>query len=184
MSASSASNFWFRIISSTPLLSCRWPGIRANLTRLPSASHRANILVLSPRASALWPGFESCALAVTVHFHDRGIGHGVLHIRRVADGIKEFLPDMALPPSRKRLKTVLHLPNSSGQSRQGLPVHTIHGTASTNKRLSVPLGPASPGLPRQCGAISAHCLSLNTLLSMAGLQHKREFSTGPRLVTY
>ena len=43
----------------------------------------------------------------------------------------------ALPPSRKRLKTVLHLPNSSGKSRQGLPVRTIHSTASTNKRFNV-----------------------------------------------
>ena len=109
----------------------RWHGIRANLSRLPA--HRTR--PVSCRVSGLWPGFEFRARAVTVHFHGRGIGHGVLHIRRVADGIKEFLPDMALPPSRKRLKTVLHLPNSSGQSRQGLPVHTIHGTASANQAL-------------------------------------------------
>ena len=92
---------------------------------------------------------------------------------------KSFCQISALTQSRKRLKTVLHLPNSSGKSRQGLPVRTIHSTASTNKRLSVPLGPVSPGLPRQCGAISAYCLSLNTLLSIAGLLHKRGFSTGP-----
>ena len=108
-----------------------WHGIRANLSRLPA--HRTR--PVSCRVSGLWPGFEFRALAVTVHFHDRGIDHGVFHIRLAADSIKEFLPDMALPPSRKRLKTVLHLPNSSGQSRQGLPVRTIHGTASANQAL-------------------------------------------------
>jgi hypothetical protein len=34
-----------------------------------------------------------CALAVTMHFHDHGIGHGVFHIWLAADGIKAFLPD-------------------------------------------------------------------------------------------
>ena len=38
---------------------------------------------------------ESYILAVTVHFHDRGIDHGVLHIRLAADSIKEFLPDIS-----------------------------------------------------------------------------------------
>ena len=54
-----------------------------------------------PRASGLWFGFEFRALAVTVHFHDRGIGHGVLHIRLAADSIKEFLPDIGLDPVTK-----------------------------------------------------------------------------------
>ena len=38
---------------------------------------------------------------MTVHFHDRGIDHGVLHIRLAADGIKEFLPDIGLDPVTK-----------------------------------------------------------------------------------
>ena len=38
---------------------------------------------------------------MTVHFHDRGIDHGVLHIRLAADGIKEFLPDTGLDPVTK-----------------------------------------------------------------------------------
>ena len=52
----------------------------------------------SPRASGLWPGFESpfCALAVTMHFHDHDIDHGVFHIWLAADGIKAFLPDIGL----------------------------------------------------------------------------------------
>ena len=117
---------------------------------------------------------------MTVHFHDRGVGHGAFHIRLAADRIKAFLPDVpALTPSRKRLKTVLHLPNSSSQSRQGLPVRTIHSAASAKKRLFVPLDPALPGLPRQCGTISAHCLSLNTHLFMAELLHNRKILNRP-----
>ena len=57
--------------------------------------------LLCCHAAGLWPGFESCALAVTVHFHDRGIDHGVLHIRLAADSIKEFLPDIGLDPVTK-----------------------------------------------------------------------------------
>ena len=33
---------------------------------------------------------------MTAHFHDRGIDHGVLHIRLAADSIKEFLSDIGL----------------------------------------------------------------------------------------
>ena len=36
-----------------------------------------------------------------MHFHDRGIDHGVLHIRLAADSIKEFLPDTGLDPVTK-----------------------------------------------------------------------------------
>ena len=35
---------------------------------------------------------------MTVHFHDRGIDHGVFHIRLAADSIKEFLLDIGLDP--------------------------------------------------------------------------------------
>ena len=60
----------------------------------------------SPRASGLWPGFESpfCALAVTMHFHDHDIDHGVFHIWLAADGIKAFLPDTGLDPVAKALE--------------------------------------------------------------------------------
>src|SRR4249920_3636176 len=47
----------------------------------------------------------------------------------------------ALTQSRYRLKTVFHLPKKAGRSRHGLPVRTIHRTASTNSRLSLPLRP-------------------------------------------
>ena len=64
--------------------------------------------------SGLWPGFESCTLAVTVHFHDRGIGHGVLHIRLAADGIKAFLPDTGLDPAAKALEDGVAFAESFG----------------------------------------------------------------------
>ena len=57
-----------------------------------------------PRVSGLWPGFESRARAVTVHFHDRGVGHGAFHIRLAADRIKAFLPDTGLDPVAKALE--------------------------------------------------------------------------------
>jgi hypothetical protein len=47
------------------------------------------------------------------------------------------------------LKMVFQLPKKAGRSRQGLPVRAIHNTASTNRRLSLPLRPGSVGLPRQ-----------------------------------
>src|SRR4051812_49674163 len=62
----------------------------------------------------------------------------------------------AFTQSRKRVYTLLQWPNEAGRSRQGLPVRAIHKTASTNTRLSLPLRPGSPGLPRQSGAILAH----------------------------
>ena len=108
----------------------------------------------APRVSGLWPGFESRARAVTVHFHDRGIGHGAFHIWLAADRIKAFLPDVpALTPSRKCLKTVLHLPNSSSQSRQGLPARTIHSAASANQ---APVRASWPCIARLAQAVRGH----------------------------
>ena len=40
-------------------------------------------------------------MAVTMLFHDRGIGHGVFHVRLAADSIKAFLPDGGLGPVAK-----------------------------------------------------------------------------------
>src|SRR5215212_7642312 len=53
----------------------------------------------------------------------------------------------AFTQSRKRVKTLFQCPSEGGRSRQGLPVRTIHSTASTNRRLFLPLRPGSPGLP-------------------------------------
>src|SRR4051794_3134755 len=56
----------------------------------------------------------------------------------------------AFTQSRKRVKMLFQWPNEGGRSRQGLPVRTTHKTASTNRRLSLPLRPGSPGLPQHC----------------------------------
>lgn len=74
---------------------------------------------------------------------------------------KSLIKTSAFTQSRKRMKTVFHLPNEAGRSRQGLPVRTIHKTASTKRRLSFPLRPGSVRLPRQCGSIFAHWASVN-----------------------
>ena len=103
----------------------------------------------APCASDPWLGFESCALAVTMHFHDRGIDHGVFHIRLAADSIKAFLPDTGLDPVAKAFEMVFHLPNSSGQSHQGL--HPQHGLCKQA------LGRASsPCIARLAQAVRCH----------------------------
>src|SRR5436190_8453057 len=48
----------------------------------------------------------------------------------------------ALTQSRNRVNTLFQWPNEGGRSRHGLPVRAIHNTASTNRRLSLPLRPA------------------------------------------
>src|SRR3982751_6019288 len=79
----------------------------------------------------------------------------------------------AFTQSRKRVKTLFQCPNRGGRSRQGLPVRAIHSTASTNRRLSLPLRPGSPGLPRQSGSIFAHWASVKTNRSIQSLNHNQ-----------
>jgi hypothetical protein len=59
------------------------------------------------------------------------------------------------------------LPNEGVRSRQGLPVRTIHSTASRKSRPSPPVRPGSLGLPRQNGCILSHCASVSTKRSVA-----------------
>ena len=79
----------------------------------------------------------------------------------------------AFTQSRKRVYTLFQWPRAGGRSRHGLPVRTIHSTASTNSRLSVPLRPGSPGLPRQSGSIFAHWASVKTNRSIPSLNHNQ-----------
>jgi hypothetical protein len=74
--------------------------------------------------------------------------------RRKADSRRPFFAHR-----RKRMNTLLHLPNSSGRSRHGAPAGTSHNTASTNKRLSTPCLPLSPFLHGISGSIvqSVNC---------------------------
>src|SRR5690606_34950232 len=56
----------------------------------------------------------------------------------------------------KRRKTLFQSPKSSGRSRQGDPVRTIHRTASTNMRLSRPEEPRVRASPIMCCDIRSH----------------------------
>ena len=53
----------------------------------------------------------------------------------------------------KQRKALFQEPNTSGRSRQGEPVRTIHSTPSTNKRLSRPDEPRVCSFPMICCAI-------------------------------
>src|SRR6202521_2960491 len=77
----------------------------------------------------------------------------------------------AFTQSRNRVNTLFQWPNEPGRSRHGLPVRAIHKTASTNSRLSLPLRPGSPGLPRHRGCIFAHWASVKTNRSIQSLNH-------------
>lgn len=79
----------------------------------------------------------------------------------------------ALTQSRYCLKTVFRWPNKVGSSRHGLPVRTTHSTASTKRRLPLPLCPRSVGLPRQCDSIFAHWASVSTKRSIPSLNHNQ-----------
>src|ERR1039458_625132 len=79
----------------------------------------------------------------------------------------------AFAQSRKRVNTLFQWPNEGGRSRQGLPVRAIQSTASIKSRLSLPLRPGSPGLPRQSGSIFAHWASVKTNRSIHSLNHNQ-----------
>src|SRR4051812_26896774 len=85
----------------------------------------------------------------------------------------------AFTQSRKRVKTLFQFPNAGGRSRHGLPVRTTHKTASTNRRLFLPLRPGSPGLPRQRGCIFAHWASVKMKRSIRSLNHSQAWMKIP-----
>src|SRR3982751_4141522 len=85
----------------------------------------------------------------------------------------------AFTQSRKRVKMLFQWPNAGGRSRQGLPVRTTHKTASTNRRLFLPLRPGSPGLPTQRGCIFAHWASVKMKRSIRSLNHSQAWMEIP-----
>ena len=80
-----------------------------------------------------------------------------------AKALKILWKASALTHRRNRLNTEFYLPNCSGRSRHGQPVRAIHSTASTNSRGLGPVRPGSHSRPRQCGAMSAHCVSVKVI---------------------
>src|SRR3954451_2173575 len=85
----------------------------------------------------------------------------------------------AFTQSRKRVKMLFQWPNEGGRSRHGLPVRTTHKTASTNRRLFLPLRPGSPGLPRQRCCIFAHWASVKMKRSIRSLNHSQAWMKTP-----
>src|SRR3954447_16708023 len=85
----------------------------------------------------------------------------------------------AFTQSRKRGKMLFQWPNEGGRSRHGLPERTTHKTASTNRRLFLPLRPGSPGLPRQRGCIFAHWASVKMKRSIRSLNHSQAWMKIP-----
>jgi transposase len=90
-----------------------------------------------------------------------------------------------------RRNTLFHSPKTSGRSRQGEPVRTIHSTPSTNIRLSRPVEPFWSGRPMISGAIRSQAASLSTRRSntpkatsrKAALNHVMPSSGIPRVHT-
>lgn len=68
---------------------------------------------------------------------------------------------------RKRAWTAVHLPNTSGRSRQRAALLAIHKIASTNNRLSTPLRPGVPIRPGRWPSIRFHCSSVSVRLLKA-----------------
>ena len=68
---------------------------------------------------------------------------------------------------RNRACTPLHLPNTSGRSRQRAALATIQRTASTNNRLLTPLRPRVLTRPGRCLSIRLYCASVSVRLLMA-----------------
>src|SRR4249919_160430 len=127
-----------------------------------AAFRAANGLALSP-PFAPWPWrWTLTMVASTMAYSMSGSSETAANSR---------FQTSAFTQSRNRVNTLFQWPNECGRSRQGLPVRAIHNTASTNNRLSLPLRPGSPGLPRHSGAIFAHWASVKTTRSIQSLNH-------------
>src|SRR5712675_2510104 len=120
---------------------------------------------------ALRPPFAPCPWRWTLTIVASTMAYSMSGVSEQAS--KSLANTSALTQSRQRLKTVFQLPKSGGRSRHGLPVRTIQSTASTNRRLSLPLRPGSVGLPRQCCSIFAHWAFVSTNRSIQSLNHSQ-----------
>src|ERR1700741_3375545 len=120
---------------------------------------------------ALGPPFAPCPWRWTLTMVASTIAYSISGSPDTASNNRFQTP--AFAQSRKRVNTLFQWPNAGGRSRQGLPVRAIHKTASTNRRLSPPLRPGSPRLPRQRGSIFAHWASVKTNRSICSLNHNQ-----------
>src|SRR5436190_24202205 len=89
---------------------------------------------------ALSPPFAPCPWRWTLTMVASTMAYSISGSSETAS--KSRLKTSALTQSRNRVNTLFQWPNEGGRSRHGLPVRAIHNTASTNRRLSLPLRPA------------------------------------------
>src|SRR5882757_9972058 len=119
----------------------------------------------------LGPPFAPCPWRWTLTMVASTMAYSISGSSETASNSRFQTP--AFAQSRKRVNALFQWPKAGGRSRQGLPVRAIHSTASTNRRLSWPLRPGSPRLPRQSDSISAHWASVKTNRSIHSLNHNQ-----------
>jgi hypothetical protein len=109
-----------------------------------------------------WLSVPFCALSVAVDLDDGGVDHRVFQVGFVRAGVEEPHEDIGLASVAEAPERRAPIPEMRGQIAPWTPVRTIQSTASTKRRLLLPLRPGSVGLHRQCGSIFAHWASVNT----------------------
>src|SRR4051794_28683110 len=155
-----------------PTLSWRCPGSRTKRTRLPSASTRATILVVSPPRDRPMACVRVPPRAPVPCWCTRTIVPSTITYSKSAsaDTASKILPKTPPRLHRRNLrKTEFHFPKDSGRSRHGAPTRTIQRPASRKSRLSAADLPGSPALPGTCGAIRSHWSSRRTIRSKGNL---------------
>src|SRR5437588_8016014 len=120
---------------------------------------------------ALGPPFAPCPWRWTLTMVASTMAYSMSGSSETASNRRFHTP--AFAQSRTRVNTLFQWPSKGGRSRHGLPVRAIHRTASINRRLSLPLRPGSPRLPRQSGSIFAHWASVKTNRSIQSLNHNQ-----------
>jgi hypothetical protein len=126
-----------------------------------------------------WPGSETlfCPLSMAMDLDDGGVDHGVFHVWRIRAGLENPGEDVCFNPVAVTLENSVPVAEGRRRSRHGLPVRAIQSTASTKRRLSLPLRPGSVGFRRQCGSIFAHWASLSTNRLLRGRFHSIAFGS-------
>lgn len=108
---------------------------------------------------------------MAVDFGDRGIDHGVFQVRIILQHIEHASENIGFPP-------IAPPPGKPCPSRRTAPAGRAMDCPAhdpqhrlQNSRLSFPLRPDSPGLPRQCGSILTPWPSVRTLRSILAMNH-------------
>src|SRR5215212_9661222 len=95
----------------TPIVSWRWPGSRTKRARLPSASTRATILVVSPplERPMAWFRVPPCAARLLVGGDDGAVDQGVLEVRLVRHAPEDAIEDLGPHPAAEALEDAVPL---------------------------------------------------------------------------